>query len=78
MNLAHAEAVKSSNSAMEERNGETNSSPDFYLENGFCVFTEQFLIRKEACCGSGCRHCPYEPKHEKGSVKIRQEVLQNL
>ena len=51
---------------------------DYYWENGFCVFTESYLVKKEACCGSGCRHCPYLPKHIKGSVKIRQEVLKNL
>jgi hypothetical protein len=32
---------------------------DFYLENGFVVFTEQFLRKRGYCCQSGCRHCPY-------------------
>lgn len=24
------------------------------------VFTAQYLRRRGYCCGSGCRHCPYE------------------
>ncbi|MDE1160463.1 MAG: DUF5522 domain-containing protein [Acidobacteriaceae bacterium] len=32
---------------------------DFYMENGFMVFTEQYHLRRGYCCNSGCRHCPY-------------------
>ncbi len=32
---------------------------EFYMENGLMVFTERFHLRRGACCGSGCRHCPY-------------------
>jgi hypothetical protein len=32
---------------------------DYYIENGFYVFTEQYLLRRGYCCQSGCRHCPY-------------------
>lgn len=32
---------------------------DYYLENGFYVFTAEFLLRRGYCCGNGCRHCPY-------------------
>lgn len=28
---------------------------------GFTVFTATFLADRGYCCGSGCRHCPYEP-----------------
>ena len=39
---------------------------DYYLENGYWVFTEYFLLRRGACCGSGCRYCPYrKPKGTK-------------
>jgi len=31
---------------------------------------EQHLNRG-SCCGNGCLYCPYDPKHEKGSSKIR-------
>jgi hypothetical protein len=33
---------------------------DFYFENGLVVFTEVYLRRRGYCCGSRCRHCPYE------------------
>ncbi|MCL9980914.1 MAG: DUF5522 domain-containing protein [Bacteroidia bacterium] len=51
---------------------------DYYWENGFCVFTERFLAKKKQCCGSGCRHCPYLPKHGAGSLTLDPEVLKKL
>jgi Family of unknown function (DUF5522) len=32
---------------------------DYYMENGFFVFTEKFHQDRGYCCKSGCRHCPY-------------------
>jgi hypothetical protein len=32
---------------------------DYYLENGYFVFTEHYLLKRGTCCQSGCRHCPY-------------------
>ena len=32
---------------------------DFYLENGYRVFTEHYLSKRGYCCKNGCRHCPY-------------------
>lgn len=33
---------------------------DYYLsEEGYRVFTEQYLLKRGYCCKSGCRHCPY-------------------
>jgi len=32
---------------------------DYYLENGNFVFTASYLLKRNYCCGSGCRHCPY-------------------
>ena len=43
---------------------------DFYYENGFMVMTEQYHLRRGYCCGNKCRHCPYEPKHEKETTTI--------
>ena len=50
---------------MKKDNKNKDSTPliegvDFYLEAGKYVFTEKFLIARGYCCGSGCRHCPYE------------------
>ncbi len=33
---------------------------DFYWnEDGYRVFTEQYLLKRGYCCNSGCKHCPY-------------------
>jgi hypothetical protein len=32
---------------------------DYYFEHGRFVLTAAYLLRREACCGNGCRHCPY-------------------
>ncbi len=32
---------------------------DYYIENGFIVFTAAYLLKRGYCCESGCRHCPY-------------------
>ena len=32
---------------------------DYYVENGFVVFTAHYLTNRGYCCESGCRHCPY-------------------
>ncbi len=37
---------------------------DYYLENGYVVFTEVYHKKRGYCCGSGCRHCPF-PKEIK-------------
>jgi hypothetical protein len=43
--------------------------PDWYFEGGFLVYTAAYHLKRGYCCGSGCRHCPYEPKHVDGSTK---------
>jgi Family of unknown function (DUF5522) len=35
---------------------------DYYIENGFWVFTEKYHLERGYCCKSGCRHCPYRVK----------------
>ena len=32
---------------------------DYYMENGYVVFTEHYHQQRGYCCRSGCRHCPY-------------------
>ncbi len=32
---------------------------DFYIENGFYVFTAHYLKQRGYCCQNACRHCPY-------------------
>lgn len=85
MTHVHAVVVRSSSNAMAVHNCESkgndamkNTNSNFYWEDGFCVFTEQFLLKRGQCCGNGCRHCPYEPKHNYGSKEIDPKVLQKL
>lgn len=33
---------------------------DFYIEKENIVFTEAYHRRRGYCCGSGCRHCPFD------------------
>jgi hypothetical protein len=60
---------------MNEQNngGEKNKNllPSFfYEENGRKVMTEEFHIQRGFCCGNKCRHCPYEPKYQKGNTYL--------
>lgn len=45
--------------------------PDAYWENGLVVYTAAYHLKRGSCCGSGCRHCPYEPPHVEGSTQVR-------
>jgi hypothetical protein len=45
--------------------------PDWYFENGMLVYTAACHLKRGSCCGSGCRHCPYEPRHVAGNTKAR-------
>ena len=50
----------------------------YYLENGRVVFTEQFHLDRGHCCGSKCRHCPYDPEHIRGTTKIKEPGSDDL
>ena len=45
----------------------TDRYPD---ENDNMVLTEKFLLKRGICCGLGCRHCPYTPRHEAGNSNV--------
>jgi hypothetical protein len=34
------------------------------------VFTGAYHQKRGFCCGNGCRHCPYTPKHRRGGRDI--------
>lgn len=36
------------------------NNDDYYMEFGYCVFTEKYLKNRGYCCNNGCRHCPYK------------------
>lgn len=44
----------------------------YYVEEGKVIFTSLYLKERGKCCGNGCRHCPFDPKHFKGSQNIKE------
>ena len=42
----------------------------YYLEDGKVIFTEKYHIDRGQCCGEKCRHCPYDPRHKKGTKEL--------
>jgi hypothetical protein len=46
---------------------------DYYLENGAIVLTERYHKKRGNCCGSCCRHCPFEPQYVKGSKDLKEK-----
>ncbi len=41
--------------------GPSKLSPeDYYFEGPLMVFTAAYHLKRGRCCGSGCRHCPYD------------------
>ena len=47
----------------------------FYTEGERVIFTSLFHIERGQCCGNGCRHCPYTPKHKKGTVLVANKHI---
>ena len=57
-------------SVSDEKPEPAPSQPAFYIENGLLVYTAAYHLKRGFCCGSGCRHCPYEPRHVEGTRKV--------
>jgi len=51
---------------------------DYYTEGDRVVFTALFHSKRGFCCGNGCRHCPYTPKHIKYSTEMDLNALEQL
>ena len=47
-------------------------------ESGYFVFTERAHLNRGKCCGSGCRHCPFEPRARAGTTRVRAEIADLL
>jgi len=50
---------------------------DYYREGAALVFTARYHLRRGYCCGSGCRHCPFDgpavAEKEESDVGSRRE-----
>jgi hypothetical protein len=49
----------------------------YYLEEGRVVFTALYLSERGHCCGSGCKNCPYSPRHLKDNKNIDEDVARS-
>lgn len=44
---------------------------EYYVDDkGNFVFTEHYLKTFSNCCGNGCKHCPFDPRHTKGNTEL--------
>ena len=57
-------------SMSDEKREPATPQRDYYFENGLLVYTAAYHLKRGSCCGSGCRHCPYEPRHVEGTRKV--------
>jgi hypothetical protein len=48
----------------------TTPQPHSYIENGLVVYTAAYHLQRGQCCGSGCRHCPFVPRHVEGNRQV--------
>ena len=44
----------------------------YYMDGTRLVFTEQYHKNRGYCCGNVCKHCPFEPKAQKGNTTIKK------
>lgn len=45
----------------------------YYSEEGYLVFTEQYLLKRGYCCKNNCRHCPYGYNPKTGQIEKDQK-----
>lgn len=41
----------------------------YYSDEGYIVFTAQYLLKRGYCCTNGCKHCPYGYDKRTGKFK---------
>lgn len=54
-----------------KRMKELQEGLDYYMEDGYYVFTERFHSSRGYCCGSKCRHCPYPKPVQDEAIRRR-------
>jgi tRNA (guanine-N7-)-methyltransferase len=65
--LLHAK-FKEQNAATDVINMESGITRDdeedlyYFNDSGLIIFTEEYLLNRGYCCGSGCTNCPYDYK----------------
>lgn len=57
-------------SSMPDRKRVVEDEELFYYENGLMVMTEAYHLKRGYCCGSQCRHCPYDHENVPDQSKL--------
>ena len=58
----------------QETLGKVSEPEYFYWEGDKVVMTEEYHLKRGSCCGSGCKHCPYWPPHQKLNKEVRKDL----
>lgn len=46
---------------------------DYVMDpRGYRIFLAKYHVDRGYCCGNGCRHCPFFPKHMKGNRILKE------
>lgn len=63
---------KISEAAMEAHSRAIQEGRDTYVdpETGYVVFTQRAHERRGTCCGSACRHCPFDWRNVPGTSRL--------
>ena len=56
-------------------NIEFEEGKHYYLDKGKVVFTELYHKNRGYCCGKGCLHCVFNPKHQKGNKQLNDKFI---
>ena len=49
--------------SVSSESSEATKQADYYFENGLMVMTKAYHLKRGYCCGSKCRHCPFDYKN---------------
>jgi hypothetical protein len=45
----------------------------YYIEGRYRVYTELYHRERGFCCANGCRHCVFEPKHQRNAKNLKKD-----
>jgi hypothetical protein len=48
---------------MPNTNDEDDDMGYYFNNDGYVVFTAEYLLKRGYCCGNGCKNCPYDYKN---------------
>ncbi len=74
--MGRPQGLREENGNMPEDRSKSLPPPleagDYYMEGPYMVFTAAFHLKRGYCCGSKCRHCPYEWSAVKAEADQRE------